>query len=390
MRICFVTREYPPVTPYTGGIGTQFAVLAPELGRQGHEVHVLTVGPDASGGRGADDVELHLLEAPRGPRPIADRTWSRDVDRALRERGGFDVVYAAEWGGDASRYSRRKCAGSLITNLTSSYVLMLEISGRRGSVRGRVGLLTQGALERGQAERSDALVACSQAILDRLRVEWDIERVPSVVLPNTLDVARTRGRAEGEPPAGYPADGPVVAFSGRLETRKGVEDLVQGMVDVWAAHPEAQLVMLGGDVSHGGVSMAARLREVAGDHGDRLHLLGHQPAERLFPALAAADVVALPSRWEPFGIAALEVMALARPTILTSGSGFDEFAASERDALMVPPGDPAALGGAIVRLLGDPELRRSLGAAAAKTAERYDAPIVAGRHARYFEQVAGG
>jgi glycogen synthase len=169
-----------------------------------------------------------------------------------------------------------------------------------------------------------------------------------------------------------------------------VEDLVQAMVDVWRVHPDARLVMMGGDVSHGGASMAARLRELAGDQGDRLHLLGHQPAERLFPALAAADVVALPSRWEPFGIAALEVMALGRPTILTSGSGFDEFAAPERDALMVRPADPAALGDAIVRLLGDPELRRSLGAEAAQTAERYDAPIVAGQHAHYFEQVADG
>ena len=388
MRLCFVTREYPPVTSYTGGIGTQFAVLATELGRQDHDVHVLTVGPDASGGAAGDEVTLHLLAPPRGPRPVADRTWARAVDGALRERGPFDVVYAAEWGGDASRYSRAKAAGPLVTNLTSSYVLMLEISGRTGSLRGRVGLATQGALERGQAERSDAIVACSHAILERLRAEWDIEDVPSAVLANTLDVARTRALGRGERPPGFPADGPVVVFSGRLETRKGVDDLVAAMVTVWGSDPDVQLVMLGGDVRHGGASTAERLREMAVGHGDRLHLLGHQPAERLFPALAAADIVAMPSRWEPFGIAALEAMALARPTVLTSGSGFEEFAEPERDAVMVPPGDPGALAEAITRLLRDESLRRALCGAAAAKAERYYAPIVAREHAEFFEQVA--
>lgn len=387
MKLCFVTREYPPVTPYTGGIGTQFAVLASELGRQGHDVHVLTVGPDASGGNTGDEVVLHLLDAPRGPRPIADRSWSRAVDRALRTLGRFDVVYAAEWGGDAAAYSRRKCAGPLVTNLTSSYVLMLEVSGRAGSLRGRVGLATQGALERGQAERSDAIVACSRAILTRLQSKWDIDRVPSVVLPNTLDVARTRALAAGEPPPGFPATGPVVAFSGRLETRKGVEDLVQAMAEVWRSEPDAQLVMLGGDVSHDGVSMAERLERTAGAHRERLHLLGHQPAERLFPALAEADVVAMPSRWEPFGIAALETMALARPTVLTTGSGFEEFAEPGADSLLVRPGDPAALAEAILRLLRDEGLRRTIGTAAALKAERYDAPIVARQHAEFFGQI---
>lgn len=388
MRICFVTREYPPVTAYTGGIGTQFAVLARELGRQGHDVHVLTVGPDASDGRAGHDVTLHLLPPPRGLRPVADRAWSRAVANALGDRGPFDTVYAAEWGGDASRYAREKVAGPLVTNLTSSYVLMLEVSGRRGSLRGAIGLATQGRLEREQAQRSDAIVACSHAILERLRQEWEIEHVPSAVLPNTLDVGRTRTLAAGEPPPGFPTNAPIVAFSGRLETRKGVEDLVAAMGTVWESRPDVRLVMLGGDVRHGGVSTAERLRKLAGDRSDRMHLLGHQSAERLFPALAVAEVVALPSRWEPFGIAALEVMSLGRPTVLTSGSGFEEFATSDRDALMVPPADPHALSAAITRLLADAELRRSLGSAAAATAERYDAPVVASAHARFFEQVA--
>jgi glycogen(starch) synthase len=392
MKICIVTREFPPVTRYTGGIGTQYAVLAAELGRQGHAVHVLTMGPDASGGKDSGEpIRLHLLRSGIAARlrPVADLGWSLAVDRALRRLGSFDVVYAAEWGGDAWRYAHHKSSGALVTNLTSSYVLMLEAAGRTRSLRGRAGLAVQGSLERGQAERSDAIVACSHAILGRLRAEWDIGAITSGVLPNTLDVGRTRTlAATADIPAGFPSRGPVVAFSGRLEARKGVHELLAAMLEVWDSHPEVNLVMLGGEGRRDRGRLAPSLRELAGKHAGRLHLLGHQPAERLFPALAAADIVALPSRWEPFGIAALEAMALGRATILTSGSGFEEFFQAERDGLMVPPRDPGSLAQAIARLLADPSLRGRLGAAAAATAEQYDAPAVTRQHVEFFERVS--
>jgi glycosyltransferase involved in cell wall biosynthesis len=386
LRLCFVTREYPPVTAYTGGIGTHYAVLAPELARLGHEVHVITLRDRPDVEELERGVHLHLLRPPRAPlRALANIEWSAAVDRALRGLGRFDAVYAAEWGGDASRYARRKHAGPLVTNLTSSYVVVLDVSDGRGSLRGRIGLATQGALERRQAERSDAIVACSRAILERLRVEWDIGDVPTVVLPNTVDIARTRSlAASGETPEGFPADGPIVGFSGRLQSHKGVEELVQAMRVVWDTYPEARLVMLGADRGR----MSRALREQAGKYADRLHLLGNQPAERLFPALAAADVIAMPSRWESFPIAALEAMALGRPMVVTRGFGFDEFLEDGSDGLMVPLRDPAALASALLRLLSEDELCGRIGARARETAERYDAPVVARLHADYFRQLA--
>jgi glycogen synthase len=160
------------------------------------------------------------------------------------------------------------------------------------------------------------------------------------------------------------------------------------MLEVWDDHPEVNLVMLGGEGRRDRGRLAPSLQELAGRHAGRLHLLGHQSAERLFPALAAADIVALPSRWEPFGIAALEAMALGRATILTSGSGFEEFFEAERDGLMVPPRDSGSLARAIARLLGDEFLRERLGAAAATTAEQYDAPAVTRQHVDFFERVS--
>ena len=393
LRICFVAREYPPVTSYSGGIGTHFAVLAPELARQGHDVNVVTLDDSPVTDTRSSQVHLQLLRPPRTNRvrPLANLEWSAAVDRALRELGRFDVVYAAEWGGDAWRYAHHKHAGPLVTNLTSSYLLVLEGQDRQRSLRGRLGLATQGLLERRQAERSDAIVACSHPVLDRLRRAWKIDDVPTAVLPNAVNIARTRSlAATGEKPEGFPSSGPIVGFSGRLQSHKGVEELARAMRIVWDTYPDAQLVMLGSDSGPSRARMSDVLRRHAGPYADRLHLPGHQPPERLFPALAAADVVALPSRWESFPIAALEAMALQRPLVVTRGIGFDEFFEDGRDGLTVASRDPSALAAALLRLISDDDLRRDCGERAGQTAERYDAPAVARMHADYFAQVSAG
>jgi glycosyltransferase involved in cell wall biosynthesis len=181
----------------------------------------------------------------------------------------------------------------------------------------------------------------------------------------------------------------VVVFSGRLEIRKGVHVLVQAMHRVWDAHPQAQLVLIGRDSFWKKGLMSAELRRLAGPRSDRLHMLGDQPQTRLFPALAAADVVALPSLWEAFGIAALEAMALGRPTVVTAAGGYPEFVRPDRDGLLVAPADPSALAEALTALLGDASLRERLGASAAARAEEFAAPVIADRYVACFEDIAG-
>jgi glycogen synthase len=82
-------------------------------------------------------------------------------------------------------------------------------------------------------------------------------------------------------------------------------------------------------------------------------------------------------------------MALARPIVVTSGSGFEDFFTDEHDSLMVPPGEPEPLARAIVRLLRDPSLRSRLSARAAQTIQRYRPEPVTRQHLEFFERVAG-
>jgi glycosyltransferase involved in cell wall biosynthesis len=339
-------------------------------------------------------MHVHMLREPQPAGPLAESRGmigrALQVDRLLSTAGPWDVVYGAEWRGEMARHALRNHRAPVITNLATSLAKVHEAG--RGNSR-RIGLRTgiQRAVERGQTERSQAIVAPSHAILDWSRASWDIERIPSRILPNLIDVAGTRRLAQGMPPESPEArtGEPTVVFFGRLEPVKGVDVLVTAMREVWQQKPGARLVLIGRDTSWGGgESMAARLERIAGEHRDRLTLTGNQPPERLFPAVAAADVVVLPSRWESFSLAALESMALGRPTVVSRVGGLTEFVQHEHNGLVVPPGDAPALARAVTRLLDDQELRTRLGAQAGATAEEFDVTPVTRRHASYFEEVA--
>ncbi len=377
MRLAVVTPEYAGVTAYTGGIGSQYAMLAPELARQGHDVAVVTLAPDDPGARELHGVRLSLVAQP-GRAILRPPAWTRAAGRALRELGQLDLVLACEYAGGAWAYSRDEHRAPLVTHLHSSTIQIAVTSGWLRRQRVLPVVVMSRGLERSQTRRSDALVAPTRSILDWSRRLWDLPSgMPAEIVPNAVEVEFVRRLAEGDPPDGFPDSGPVIAYAGRLEPRKGVHVLVDAMRQVWAEVPDAQLVLLGADNPYRGESMAAHLRKAAGEHSARLHLLGPQPRERLFPALRAADVVALPSLWENFATAALEGMALGCPMVVSSGTGFDEFMRPEQDALMPPRGDPAELASALLRLLRDEELRGRLGAAAATSAEAFDVAPVA-------------
>jgi glycogen(starch) synthase len=386
LRLAIVTTEYPPFTPEEGGIGTLYASLVPKLVDLDQEVDVFALSHDREGGEYHRGVRLHHLRpANRTIGSFLERVaWSAAAARAVRRQGPFDLVWAAEWSGSAWAYSRRRDAGPLVTQLHTSLTQVMEFWG--GWPRSLPKLLefrAQDFLERRQTEHSDAIIAQTRAILEWTERLWDIAKLPVRILPSVLDVTRTRTLGEGLLPDDLPEGRPRIVFFGRLEPRKGLDILVQAMPLVWEEFPEARLIIFG----NGTEELARQLRRLAGSNARRLHLMGHRSSTELFPAVRAADVVALPSRWENFALSALETMALGRPVVLTTAGGAPEFCNDGVDALLVPPADSEALGLAIRRLLESTELRERLGKEAAKTAERYDVSAVAPRYLSYFDEL---
>jgi glycosyltransferase involved in cell wall biosynthesis len=150
--------------------------------------------------------------------------------------------------------------------------------------------------------------------------------------------------------------GQDVLFLANLEVRKGIHVLLDAFAALAPQRPGARLLVAGEGPE--GDAVRRRVRETP--ELSRVELLGRVERSAVVSAMQACDVYCLPSYGEPYGMTALEAMACARPVVATAAGGLQHLVPDE-GGRKVPPGDPAALAGALGELLADPGLRRSMG-----------------------------
>lgn len=159
-------------------------------------------------------------------------------------------------------------------------------------------------------------------------------------------------------------DGPLVLALGRIADNKGYDLLVRAMPVVTARVPGARLLLAIGstDPTPGEQEQVAILRRLAADLGieDRILIRDYIPDEQLADHYRAADVFALSSRYEPFGMTAVEAMACGTPTVVTTEGGLWEMVTWGLDALYADPFDPEAFGHAIASVLEYPRIAAQL------------------------------
>ncbi len=156
---------------------------------------------------------------------------------------------------------------------------------------------------------------------------------------------------------------PLVGTLARLVPQKGLEVLL----DAFARLASPARLVIAGD---GPLRAALERRAAALDLAGRVRLLG--PRADAAAVMAALDLFVLPSRWEGFGLVLLEAMAAGRPVVASRVSAIPEVVADGETALLVPPGDAAALAAAMQALLDDPARRQAMGAAGRRrVAERF-------------------
>jgi phosphatidylinositol alpha-mannosyltransferase len=184
-------------------------------------------------------------------------------------------------------------------------------------------------------------------------------------------------RYEAVTPA--PTDGPTVFFLGRHEPRKGLAVLLEALREL----PADVTVWVGSD----GPETDELKRRHAGD--PRIEWLGRLSEEEKVARLRGADVVCFPSlRGESFGVVLLEGMAAGTPIVATELPGYANVARSGQDALLVPPGDAAALAAGIEQVLGDPELASALVASGRERAAEFSMDRLAERYLEVFAELA--
>jgi glycosyltransferase involved in cell wall biosynthesis len=182
-----------------------------------------------------------------------------------------------------------------------------------------------------------------------------------------VDRAAARARVGVEP------DGPLILAVGGLTARKNPLTLLQAFSRLRAVRPDARLAFVGDGPLASTVDAGVRHLLL----GDAVIRTGALPHERVGDWVAACDVLAMVSRVEPLGVAALEALAGGRPVVVTAVGGAREVVPDPEAGRVVDPGDPAAIARALGDLLAAPPGAEDCRAAAAPHALSLQAAKVA-------------
>jgi glycosyltransferase involved in cell wall biosynthesis len=219
--------------------------------------------------------------------------------------------------------------------------------------------------------RVDMFLPVSTAVADALALEAD--GLPYRVVPNVLEEGGDVDHRPVDPGliAQLPENG-FVLFLGDATHDKGAGTLLEAHASIDNAPP---LVLIGRPI------------DVQQDQvPPNVHVLGTWPHASALEAVKRCSLLVSPSLVaETFGMAALEAMAAERPVVASSVGGLPELVVDGETGVLVPPGDPHALGAAIAELMGDPARREALGKAGKARAAMYSAARVVPR----LEEVYG-
>ena len=159
-------------------------------------------------------------------------------------------------------------------------------------------------------------------------------------------------------------EGTIVLALGRMAKNKGYDLLIRSMPPVFKRIPDAKLLLAIGasDPTPAEKVQLDEFREIARelDIEDRIIFGDYIPDEQLANYYRAADVFALCSRYEPFGMTAVEAMACGTPTIITTEGGLWDQVTWGLEALYANPFDPEAYGHAIAMILSQPRVAAQL------------------------------
>ena len=334
MRIALFSWETLHSIP-VGGIGVHVTELAAGLERRGHEVHVFTRrGPDQSGYDCIHGVHYHRCDFELHECFVDEinnmcRAFVAAFEGVEDHLGQFDIVHAHDW-------------------LTSNAAVWIKEG------RGRRAIMTVHSTEYGRNgneffggtaprvqdhERhgtycADRVITVSHRLQNEVNWLYEVphEKLQTIyngVNSDVFDYDVDPGRIKQQYGIG-PMD-PMILFAGRMVVQKGPDILARAIPSILAHHPSAKFVYAGDGHMKGDVADIANQLGV----GHAIRLLGMKNGRDLHDLFKACDIVAVPSRNEPFGIVILEGWSAHKPVVSTKNGGPAEFVWHEINGLQI-------------------------------------------------------
>ncbi len=388
-RVVIISRAVYPDHGF-GGLERHVYDLVRQLHARAVRVTLITRPAQTGRATIGDEVPgLEMIRVPYVTFPLAGRRGTTVLDRAtayplfghragrlaarLAARGDVDIVHGLGAASLGYALARRRSPGS-----TAPFVMnpqgLEEFGGIDGSYGGhvakRVGYAPLRRAVRACAGAADRVIATDRsiepAIVRHLGVGPDRLRL----VPNAIDSAACEQQAtaadglRARALLGMPHGMPLFVSVGRLEFNKGFHVLVDALATMTDLDWRWVLV---GDGPH----RAALERHVfAAGLGERMRFAGRVDTPALHAWYEAASVFVHPTLYEGSSLVTLEAMAHRRPVVATMAGGLPDKVRHGVTGWLVPPGDAAALAGALRQALSATDRLPAMGDAGRDLAER--------------------
>jgi len=378
MRVLAICGEDPE--HILGGMGMHVRELYRTMASQGVEIDLLTDGMFKPGAANPDGSipylgfkkwlrDTHTCWRPTGPDMsclfTTDLLMAKTLMRMIAEGRRWDVIHMHEWGSvQLGRMARHALNVPLIGTMHLCLSYLAHLSG------GNLALGCEADRYMCQQEGNllcdpDESILCSEAYVKVAR-DYMLADRPFRMIHNGIN------REEWNPQTGDGARAvvtneltsrPIALYVGRIAEMKGIVSILDALE---SCDPGWQVVLAGTvnantEEEKEGWYVTRRIRALEAAHPERLRWVGFKHGKPLKDLYRAATVCLMPSTHEPFGIVALEAMAMGVPLISTEVDGLREVVCSGSGeyALIIPPGDSASIVDAL-SLLEKPELRADL------------------------------
>ena len=391
MRICFISRRYFPAI---SGMSVYAENLLRHLVALGHDVTMISqYRGDAAGvavyGGGpppeVPGVRVIGLEA-LGEQQVSDGSpadFERDLHEivsvaiAEHEAGRFDVIHA-QYG--------------YPTGLAA-----LEVSRRTGlpnvvSIQGGDGHWVGGCCPPHREAMRAVLLHSNQILIGSKSFAVEVQEnhgVPESVfeiVPGATDIDRFRPTGHDEAADVASLGAPVFLYHGRVDLRKGLGELIDAMKEVIVLRPHARLVISG--IGPDADEVQHRVQSDCLSHC--VEMTGYCPYAEAPAVYRRGDVFVSPTYSEGFSNTILEAMASGLAVISTDTVGVRDCIEHERNGLLVPTRDAAALAAAMIRLFDDAPLRKRLAEEGLRDVHsHYCWPVVAKQIEACYQRVLG-
>jgi len=375
MSVSFITEQYPPNT--VGGLGVHCWYLTRALAKMGEKVEVLTPGE-----KSGMDGFVNVRRLPRFNANYMDFLLAEELQRwgdpsimtrylqfnimagALAEH---DIVHCHDW--------LSALAGAIAKDRGKKVVLTMH-STEDGRTGGRGSNIVR-RLEHMGGRIADKVITVSQAMKTELiNMKFPEENIS--VIYNGIDLIKFSPKSVSKKEVGFD-DKPLVLFIGRLDWVKGIDNLIVAMKKL---SKEANLLVLGVGGWEEHLKSLARDVGVEKNVFFKTEFVSEDDRIRL---IAASDICCFPSRYEPFGIVALEGIAMGKPTVVGDRGGLREIITDPR--LRVDPESATDIATKLDALITDESLRAEAGKWGLKRAKDFSWDAVAKKTKAVYDEL---